>query len=259
MIKIENLKEPNGLSKMIWENIIKATYIAKKDIKEYYLKPPTISWGIVFPVVFTLAFLFKGGSRSVYLIPGLIALSLFFGSTSMAAASIVFERKMGSFERLLLFPVSYVGIALGKVLSSFAFGILSLVTTIVVVIPFILNVRIFSILLVAVLILSALMFSAFGVLIAFLIKDPTNTMLILNSVRLPMIFLCGIFIPVSSLPMYLQIVAFMLPLTYSVEAIRFAIEGSFDLIPPIVSILSMICITVLLLILSAERIKKMIP
>ena len=137
---------------MILGNIVKAIYIAKKDIKEYYLKPPTISWGIIFPVVFTLVFLFKGGSKSIHLVPGLIALSLFFGSTSMAAASIVFERKIGSFERLLLFPISYVGIALGKTLSSFTFGMLSLATIIMVVIPFILNVHAFSFLLIAVLI-----------------------------------------------------------------------------------------------------------
>jgi len=243
----------------MFEDIIKAFYIAKKDIKEYYLKPPTISWGIVFPVVFTLAFLLKGGPKSSHLIPGLIALALFFGTTSMAAASIVFERKIGSFERILLFPISYLGIALGKVLSSFIFGMVSLATLIIVVIPFILNVHIFSPLLVTVLVLSALMFSAFGVFIAFLIRDPTNTMLILNSFRLPMIFLCGIFIPVSSLPKFLQVVALLLPLTYSVEAIRFAIEGTFDIIPPIVSILLMIIIIVSLLVLSSLEIKNMIP
>ncbi len=243
----------------MFEDIIKAFYIAKKDIKEYYLKPPTISWGIVFPVVFTLAFLLKGGPKSSHLIPGLIALALFFGTTSMAAASIVFERKIGSFERILLFPISYLGIALGKVLSSFIFGMVSLATLIIVVIPFILNVHIFSPLLVTVLVLSALMFSAFGVFIAFLIRDPTNTMLILNSFRLPMIFLCGIFIPVSSLPKFLQVVALLLPLTYSVEAIRFAIEGTFDIIPPIVSILLMIIIIISLLVLSSLEIKNMIP
>lgn len=244
---------------MILETLIRAFYIAKKDLKEYYLKPPTISWGIVFPVVFTLAFILKGGPRVSHLVPGLVALALFFGTTSMAAASIVFERKIGSFERLLLFPVSYIGIALGKVLSSFLFGMLSLVTILIVVMPFILNMRVLSLLLVVVLVLSALMFSAFGVFVAFLIKDPTNTMLILNSFRLPMIFLCGIFIPVSSLPMYLQMIALLLPLTYSVEALRFAMQGTFDVLPPLVSIPLMVCATALLLFLSAVKVRNTIP
>jgi len=240
-------------------DIIKALYIAKKDIKEYYLKPPTISWGIVFPVAFTLAFILKGGRHAWEIIPGLIALALFFGTTSMAAASIVFERKIGSFERLLLFPISYVGIALGKTLSSFMFGMLSLLATLVVVLPFILHVPVYSLLLVLVLILSALMFSAFGVFVSFLIKDPTNTMMIFNSVRLPMIFLCGIFIPVSSLPLPLRLIAFLLPLTYSVEATRFAINGNYDIIPPIESILMMAIITVLLILLTSIKIRQTIP
>ena len=242
-----------------FEDIIKAFYIAKKDIKEYYLKPPTISWGIVFPVAFTLAFILRGGHHAQEIVPGLIALALFFGTTSMAAASIVFERKIGSFERLLLFPVSYIGIALGKTLSSFVFGIISLFATLVVVLPFILNVPAYSFFLVAVLILSALMFSAFGVFVSFLIKDPTNTMMIFNSVRLPMIFLCGIFIPVSSLPLPLRLIAFLLPLTYSVEATRFAINGNYDIIPPIESILMMAIITVLLILLTSIKIRQTIP
>ncbi len=241
------------------DDFVRALYIAKKDIREYYLKPPTISWGLVFPVAFTLAFIFKGGRHIGDLIPGLIVLALFFGTTSMASASIVFERKIGSFERLLLFPISYMGIALGKVLGSFFFGLLSLTTTLIVIIPLLLNIYFCSILLVAVLILSAFMFASFGVFISFLIKDPTYTMMILNSIRFPMIFLCGIFIPVSSLPLPIQIVAFALPLTYSVEAVRYSIYNSYDIIPPTMSIFAMILITMIFIIMTAIKIKHTIP
>ena len=244
---------------ILLSDFIKAFYIAKKDIKEYYLKPPTISWGIVFPVAFTLAFLLKGGQHVKEIIPGLIVLALFFGTTSMASASIVFERRIGSFERLLLFPVSYFGIALGKTLSSFIFGMISLSATLIIVMPFILNVNVYSIFLVITLTLSALMFSAFGVFISFLIEDPAYTMMILNSIRFPMIFLCGIFIPISSLPLPLQLIAFLLPLTYSVEATKFAINGSYDIIPPIISMSLIIIITALLILLASVKIKNNIP
>lgn len=33
--------------------------ILRKDIATYYLKPPNISWGIVFPVAWTLAFFMR--------------------------------------------------------------------------------------------------------------------------------------------------------------------------------------------------------
>lgn len=31
-----------------------AHYIAKKDLKEYYMKPGTISWGVLFPITFAI-------------------------------------------------------------------------------------------------------------------------------------------------------------------------------------------------------------
>jgi len=243
----------------IFGDLTKALYIAKKDIREYYLKPPTISWGLVFPVAFTLAFILKGGRGIGDLIPGLITMALFFGTTSMASASIVFERKIGSFERLLLFPISYTGIAIGKTLGSFFFGLVSLMTIMLVILPLVLNMYFYSLLLILVLMLSALMFSALGVFISFLIKDPTYTMMIFNSIRFPMIFLCGIFIPVSSFPLPLRIIALLLPLTYSVEAVRYSLYHNYDIIPPTISILIIVLTTIVLIVLTSIKIKQSIP
>jgi ABC-2 type transport system permease protein len=46
-----------------------------------------------------------------------------------------------------------------------------------------------------------------------------------NFIRFPMMFLGGVFVPVDSLPTALQVVARVLPLTYSVEALRTALTG----------------------------------
>ena len=110
-------------------------YIAKKDIREYYLKPPAVSWGILFPAAFTFTFIIRSRENMIDLIPGLITMALFFGSTSMSSASIVFERRIGAFERLLIYPASYIEIACGKVLSSFIFGLISSTATITLIIP----------------------------------------------------------------------------------------------------------------------------
>jgi ABC-2 type transport system permease protein len=50
-----------------------------KDLRAYYLKPPNISWGILFPFAFMLAFVIRtprvGGRAGDLggLIPGLLA------------------------------------------------------------------------------------------------------------------------------------------------------------------------------------------
>lgn len=63
----------------------KAYFIAKKDMGAYYPKPPLISLGLMFPVVFVLAFYFRNPTGIKEVVPGLTGLTLLFSCTSMAA------------------------------------------------------------------------------------------------------------------------------------------------------------------------------
>lgn len=233
-------------------------YIAKKDIKEYYMKPATMSWGVIFPAAFAIAFALKSGSRFEELVPGLIALALFFGSTSMSAASIMFERRIGSFERLLLFPVSYTIIALGKTLSSFFFGILSSIVTLAIVFSLAPVPLHHTYLLLGFTLLSTFMFSSFGVLISYMLKEPSQTMTIFNAIRFPMMFLSGIFIPLEKTPLILRIISLALPLTYSVEGMRYSLMGK-AYINPWISLPTIIALSITFLLLTAYEIKQNIP
>ncbi len=214
----------------------KAFYIARKDLKEYYMKPGTISWGIIFPLVFALAFMVRRGGLSLWLAPGMISLALFFGSTSMSAMAIVFERKIGSFERLLLFPVNYTCIALGKSLSSFVLGTLSSIPVLLLSWLIVPASTVNPLLMIFTISLASFTSSTFGVLISFLVKDPSQVMTIFNLIRFPMMFLSNIIIPVNTLPPYFKLIALLLPLTYINESIRYSYTGRYDLVPPQISI-----------------------
>ncbi|MCD6371374.1 MAG: ABC transporter permease [Candidatus Aenigmarchaeota archaeon] len=216
------------------EEVKKAFYIAKKDLRQYYFKPPTISWGIVFPFVFAFAFLIRSTNKA-WISPGLLALSILFSSTSMSSASVVFERRIGSFERLLLFPISYTGIAFGKALSSFFFGVLSSILTVLAIFLFLGSLPSNPFFLFLTLIAVAFQFSSLGVFLSFIAKDPPQSMVFVNIVRFLMMFMCGIFVPLSSLPTFILPFSLALPLTYSVEAIRFGMTGSYEVIPPYIS------------------------
>ena len=79
-----------------------------KDMRTYYLKPPNISWGLIFPLAWTAMFFIKTGSglgSIPELLPAVVALSILFGSTSLLAVTVTFEKKQRSFERLLLAPI----------------------------------------------------------------------------------------------------------------------------------------------------------
>ena len=67
-----------------------AYYIALKDMKAYYFKPPNISWGILFPLAFLLAFYVRNPWDFSGMLPGFLALSLLFATTSIEAITITF-------------------------------------------------------------------------------------------------------------------------------------------------------------------------
>ena len=99
--------------------------ILRKDIENYYLKPPNISWGIIFPLSWTLMQLIRSSNNIgiIELLPGLMAMSILFGTTSMLAVTITFERRGHSFDRLLLAPISISTLVFAKILGAILFGI----------------------------------------------------------------------------------------------------------------------------------------
>jgi ABC-2 type transport system permease protein len=107
-------------------------YIALKDLRAYYFKPPNISWGILFPFAFVLAFAIRNPGETRDLVPGLLGLTILFGTSSMEAIVIVFERRIGSLERLMLAPIRLPALLAGKLLGGMSFGLM--VTAVVLVI-----------------------------------------------------------------------------------------------------------------------------
>jgi len=241
------------------KDLLASYYIAKKDLKEYYFKPGTISWGLVFPIAFTLAFFIRHGGSSIWLAPGMIALAIFFGATSMSGMSLVFERRIGSFERLLLFPISYLGIAFGKALSSFLFGIISTVPVLILAYILVPVPPSSPILLIISIAIATFLSSTFGVLLSFSINDPSQIMVVFNLVRFPMMFLSDTIIPVISLPYIFRVIAYAMPLTYMTESIRFSYTTIYDIVPFTFSIAISILLSIIFLLITSKLIKSKIP
>jgi len=210
---------------MLMDDLRGMLYIALKDLRAYYFKPPNISWGILFPFAFILAFAIRNPGDLRALVPGLLALTVLFGTSSMEAIVIVFERRIGSLERLFLAPLRLPALLAGKLLGGMAFG---LTVTLVVLIP---ALALFGVdgvnglLLLPALLLSAMAFSALGAYVSVAVREVFEAQTLANFIRFPMMFLGGVFVPLDSLPAWLQFVARLLPLTYAVEALRIALSG----------------------------------
>lgn len=205
---------------MMWQAQLQGIYhIALKDMKTYYLKPPAISWGMVFPLAWTLAFYLRSPVDFVDLVPGLLAMTILFSTTAAEAVVINFELRLGTLERLLLAPVSITSVLLGKVLGGFLFGLL--MTAIVAagaIIYLGLQPDIIGLALIAV--PSLMVFSSMGALFSVSVKEVFEAQTLLNLPRFFMVFLCGVVYPVSALPEGLQLLARLLPLTYTVQGLQ---------------------------------------
>ena len=231
--------------------------ILKKDIENYYLKPPNISWGIIFPLSWSLMQLIRsqGNIGIIELLPGLMGMSVLFGTTSMLAVTITFERKGRSFDRLLLAPISVSTLVLAKILGAIIFGVINAFVPVVFAAFFIdlsgINWAITVIAVILIAISSALL----GLLIAVSAKEVFEDQTFSNFFRFPMLFLCGLFIPIDKLPLMLKPISFCLPLTYGTDILNGTITGS-SIFNAVFNISIMLLFVVLLFYLCQKNIKK---
>lgn len=196
--------------------------ILKKDIKTYYLKPPNISWGIILPLAWTLM-LFIRSEQAVdiqTILPGLMSMSILFGTTSMLAVTITFERKGGSLDRLLLAPISLNTMVMAKTSGAVLFGIANGFVPVLFG-AFLADLSGINWLVVVVgVLLISITSTLLGLLIAVSAKEVFEAQTYSNFFRFPMLFLCGLFLPVSSLPVFLQPLSYCLPLTYGANMLH---------------------------------------
>ena len=235
----------------MWRDELRGIYhIALKDMRTYYLKPPAISWGVVFPVVWILAFYLRNPKNFDDLVPGLIAMTILFSTTAAEAVVINFELRIGSLERLLLAPMSIASVLIGKVLGGFIFGLLmTVIVTSVSTVYLGLHPDVLALALIAV--PSLLVFSSMGAFLSVSVKEVFEAQTLLNLPRFIMIFLCGVVYPILAMPKWLQYLAALMPLTYTVDGLRRSF--SFSSTTPVILDLIVLVGYFLVLIIPAIR------
>jgi ABC-2 type transport system permease protein len=232
--------------------------IVLKDMRAYYLKPPNVSWGIIFPFAWTGIFFIKTGSGAdsiLAVLPGVMALSILFGTTSMLAVTVTFEKKNRSFERLLLAPLPLELLMLAKTGGAILFGV---VNAFVPVVPalFLTDLsRVAWATAAPAVLLIAVSSTFLGLFIAVSVSEVFEAQTFSNFFRFPMIFLCGLFFPIAALPAFLQPFAYIFPLTYGADILQGAVHaGNIMPIPLDFAIISGFC--VVLFYISLKNIHK---
>ena len=231
-----------AINDFFWQ-VRAALVVTRKNVMVYYLKPPVVTFGIVFPLFFYMAFAAGHKLPVEVLVPGIVTMALFFTASAVGPLVTPWERQARTYERLVTSPVCLSAILAGDVLAGMAFGaVLSLV-------PLLAALSLTSasvdhlLLLVVGLLLGAFAFSSLGVLMAApATEGPSQVMMLSNLVRLPLIFVSGVFVPHAEMPAWGQWLSPFSPLSYCADLVRIAFGGE-PYFSPSLDVLALICFT----------------
>lgn len=161
------------------------------------------------------------GSNALFMLPGLLAIMLGNGYSFFAMNGLTRERDGGNLERLLMTPMNYNGLILGKLAPWFLMGILnSIIYMLVIRWGFQVPIRGSLVLLMTAITLFTLTSLAFGSFAASGAKNGGEAMLIWGLVLLPTTMLTGYVFPLSCVPKFLLPISYALPHTHFIEVMR---------------------------------------
>jgi ABC-2 type transport system permease protein len=231
--------------------------IFRKDMKTYYLKPPNISWGLIFPFAWMLMFYLRTRTPLDIreLLPGVMAMSILFGTTSMLAVTITFERRGRSFDRLLLAPLGMGTLMVAKTSGAVFFGVLNALVPVAFAAAATNLSGILWLPLVGSVLLTATTSTLLGLFIAVAVHEVFEAQTFSNFFRFPMLFLCGLFIPIARLPWFLRPLSYVLPLTYGADILKGAISRE-GVLPLWASFPALLLFAVGLFLASLHNIRK---
>ena len=167
-----------------------------------------------------------GENYIVFLIPGMVAMSVLFTSV-FSGIQIIWDKQFGFLKETLVAPVSRLEIMSGQTLGGATTAVIqgSLILVLSMFVGFPLINPVGFLIALAFMVLIGISFTAFGIAIASRMEDMTGFQLIMNFVVFPIFGLSGALFPISSLPAWMIPLTLLDPLTYGVEGIRYGLTG----------------------------------
>jgi ABC-2 type transport system permease protein len=229
--------------------------ITEKNMRIYYFKGPVVIFGLLFPLIMFLTFFIGRDLDLVLFFPGFLGMMLFFTASSVGPLITPWEKREKTYERLVSLPVILESIIIGDLLAGAIFGI-GITTIVFIACAVLLHLPLMNAGLLALsFVLGSITFAALGTLLASPTTDnPSNIMMLSSLVRLPLIFISGIFIPLGQLTGWMFLLTSLSPLTYLVDLFHAALNGN-AVYPPWLDMLVLVAVT-LLFIGTAKVIQK---
>jgi ABC-2 type transport system permease protein len=194
---------------------------------------------------------------SYNMVPGLIALILMMTTMTLTSASIVKEREQGTIEQLIVTPIRSWELVVAKITP---YILVSMADVFIILLFgtfwFHVPIRGSLLLLLALTGLFLLPNLGIGLVVSTVAKTQQQAQFMVMPIMLPTFMLSGFIFPISTLPIALQAVARVLPVTYFLVIVRsIVIKGTgLDLLLPQVGALAVF--SLLMIAIAALRFRK---
>ncbi len=168
--------------------------------------------------------LFGGVDYMTYLVPGIIAMTI-FNMSFMQGITLIWDKQFGFLKEILVAPASRTEAIAGRITGG------AIVAMLQGVIILTLSFALAKLKLTGILpslglgFLLGIATAGMGVAIALRMNSMEGFQMVIMMLMLPMTFLSGAFYPVSTMPNWMQWLAKFNPLTYAVDGTRYYLAG----------------------------------
>lgn len=191
------------------------------------------------------------------MVPGIIALLLMQTTTTLTAFAIVRERERGTMEQLIVTPIRNWELVIAKITPYILVSILNTILVLfIATVMFSVPIRGSLLMLLLMTLLYLLPNLGIGLLISTIAKTQQEAQFLVMPILLPSMLLSGFIFPFASMPVFLQMVGNILPLTHFLIILRAIVIKGADLHLFTDQILILIFLSVVVLSAAALRFKK---
>jgi ABC-2 type transport system permease protein len=213
----------------------------------------TVFSPIVSVVLYLSVFGIVASGRSIGEVPylafiytGLLTMMIVNSSFSNPSFALIISKNVGNIIDLQLAPIKAWGVGIAYALAALTRGLITLSIAVLFTAWFIPGLGVHNIAyLVYALVITGIEFGMLGVIFGFLAKNFEALTFMTTFIMQPMIFLAGVFYPVSTLPKPWDTISLFNPIHHNINLFRYSITGYSDVTP----LLSFAVITVCALIL----------
>lgn len=211
--------------------------ILKRNVKRNFRIPQLLVFSSVQPILFLLLFnyVFGGAVKAGYdfkyinfLLPGILAQTALFGAIQ-TGVGLAEDLSKGVIDRLRSLPIDRSAVLAGRTLADSVRNIFVLILMIIVghLLGFRIQEGILNfILALGIILLFAYAFSWVSACLGLLLKDSETVQVAGFMWVFPLVFASSVFVPVETMPDWLQVFAKNQPVTQVVNAVRFLTRGS---------------------------------